>query len=64
VKKKDDDMARAEEIEATRAQETWDGEGGAGAPRRVEAGAVESTPATSLLLRADADRVEETGAGG
>ena len=63
--KKKDDMARAEEIEATRAQETWDGEGGAGAPRPVEGGAVESTPRhVSSPSRGSGTGVEETGAGG
>jgi hypothetical protein len=36
------DVARTEEIEATRAQETWDAEGGRRAPRPDEAGAGKS----------------------
>ena len=63
--KKKDDRARDEEIEARRSQETWDGEGGAGAPRPVEGGAVESTPRhVSSPSRGSGTGVEETGAGG
>src|SRR2546425_13376679 len=41
---KNDDVARSEEIDADRAQETWDGEGGRGTPRADDAGARESPP--------------------
>jgi hypothetical protein len=61
---KEDDMARSEEIEGRRAQETWDGDGGAGAPWPDKAGVVESTPRhASSPSRASRSAVEESGAG-
>jgi len=39
---KNDDVAHAEEIEAARAREAWDAEGGQRAPRPDEAGAQKS----------------------
>ena len=60
---KQDEVDRNEQIEASRAEATWDGEGGGWAPRPNEDGSVEPlppSPGPSLSRRVE-DRHETSG---